>query len=594
MNRFIFILILLTFCICSRRCDNDYTLPPIEFELEIFPNSITISGELEIEAKIDPKVMEEIGKEDGAAVASFSLINIINGKKIDMFHKGSPPLYMKFDTSYLENSTYIISVEVRSRGRRGERTKMVEIRNCFLDKDGDGYGSDIDFNLCNVRKGGDCDDTNPLINPGEREIPDQKDQNCNGLIDEGTITFSKSVSGWITDLSIIENKLAFATLFPLEIFGEEKGYPAVYITNEKETRSISIDSGVYSKIKSYSVYGNFYLIIPQISGKIYSLSLTNFETLWVVDIGERIFSTPILYDINGDKVEDIIIVNEVGSVYSIDGKTGKILWKYETGETSSILLFENDIGKYILISTELGNIHILNTEGKAILIERVGKRKIFSWLSYPSAMEFGNFVVVPLADGYIYAIEKYYLPNKVKVAWKFRLCSRDCFITSLTNVNDNLLVSYVDHTSYFEPEFARLIGENILEDNLYYVSYVLIINKQGIKIGEFSSAGKTILSISPYEKNIFIGGLAGGLEKNIVDYLIEGRIRLNSQIIGEIRFFDLKREIFREEFVGGVLSPIYIIREKGQDKALFSASEIGMDRFYSKIYEIVLDIKGNT
>lgn len=50
----------------------------------------------------------------------------------------------------------------------------------ILDKDRDGYPPVS----CG---GGDCDDTNPDIYPGQDEVCDGQDNNCNGLIDEGGI-----------------------------------------------------------------------------------------------------------------------------------------------------------------------------------------------------------------------------------------------------------------------------------------------------------------------------------------------------------------------------------------------------------------------
>jgi hypothetical protein len=47
---------------------------------------------------------------------------------------------------------------------------------------------------------GDCDDNDPNINPARAEICDNKDNNCNGQIDEGNVcgsasTFAKTIGG---------------------------------------------------------------------------------------------------------------------------------------------------------------------------------------------------------------------------------------------------------------------------------------------------------------------------------------------------------------------------------------------------------------
>jgi hypothetical protein len=48
------------------------------------------------------------------------------------------------------------------------------------DEDGDGYGY-------GCKKGKDCDDTNPLIHPGAKELCNGKDDDCNDKIDDGAL-----------------------------------------------------------------------------------------------------------------------------------------------------------------------------------------------------------------------------------------------------------------------------------------------------------------------------------------------------------------------------------------------------------------------
>ncbi|MBK7426238.1 MAG: T9SS type A sorting domain-containing protein [Saprospiraceae bacterium] len=65
----------------------------------------------------------------------------------------------------------------------------------YPDTDGDGYGTGAGTSLCTnpgtgfVTLGGDCNDSNPDINPGETEVCDGMDNDCDMLADEG-LTFT--------------------------------------------------------------------------------------------------------------------------------------------------------------------------------------------------------------------------------------------------------------------------------------------------------------------------------------------------------------------------------------------------------------------
>ncbi len=51
-----------------------------------------------------------------------------------------------------------------------------------LDADGDGF---VDSRVCNGPNcGQDCDDTRPAVNPHAAELPNRRDDNCNGLVDD--------------------------------------------------------------------------------------------------------------------------------------------------------------------------------------------------------------------------------------------------------------------------------------------------------------------------------------------------------------------------------------------------------------------------
>jgi subtilisin-like proprotein convertase family protein len=70
------------------------------------------------------------------------------------------------------------------------------LRRYYTDADRDGYGTSTDFiDLCTTTVpegyasiGGDCDDNDPEINPGQTEIPcNLKDENCNGNEDDNPV-----------------------------------------------------------------------------------------------------------------------------------------------------------------------------------------------------------------------------------------------------------------------------------------------------------------------------------------------------------------------------------------------------------------------
>jgi len=71
----------------------------------------------------------------------------------------------------------------------------------FEDADGDGFGNPmVTYTECfqpggTVPNHGDCDDTNAASYPGNPEICDAYDNNCNGVIDEG---FDQDNDGWTT------------------------------------------------------------------------------------------------------------------------------------------------------------------------------------------------------------------------------------------------------------------------------------------------------------------------------------------------------------------------------------------------------------
>jgi cysteine-rich repeat protein len=58
--------------------------------------------------------------------------------------------------------------------------------NTLMDGDGDGYAPDT--LTCTGAMGGDCDDSSSSVYPGAAELCDGIDNDCNGMVDDGTVT----------------------------------------------------------------------------------------------------------------------------------------------------------------------------------------------------------------------------------------------------------------------------------------------------------------------------------------------------------------------------------------------------------------------
>lgn len=101
----------------------------------------------------------------------------------------------------------------------------------YADADGDGYGSDIDYNYFSVcalptgyvENGGDCNDGNASTYPGAVEICDGEDNDCNDAIDDG-LTFET----WYADNDADNYGDAFNTTSTCN------GMPSGYVTDASD------------------------------------------------------------------------------------------------------------------------------------------------------------------------------------------------------------------------------------------------------------------------------------------------------------------------------------------------------------------------
>jgi hypothetical protein len=179
----------------------------------------------------------------------------------------------------------------------------------YKDFDEDGYTDGTTKVSCSKPAGyvlsatpGDCNDNDPNINPGKTEICDNKDNNCNGQIDEGDVcSFAKTIGGsaWDGASSIIQSSDGgYVVAGWTYSFGA--GYSDMYVVkldssgNVQWTKTIggSVTDVAYSIIQSsdgrYVVAGetlgfgagefDFYVVKMDDNGNVcFSQNITNYS-----------------------------------------------------------------------------------------------------------------------------------------------------------------------------------------------------------------------------------------------------------------------------------------------------------------------------
>ena len=94
------------------------------------------------------------------------------------------------DTAVLVNPDGVEVCDTIDNNCDGEADEGFELTTWYPDNDEDGFGDDANaLTTCSspaglINQGGDCDDTDPLINPNRNEVCDGVDNNCDTLVDD--------------------------------------------------------------------------------------------------------------------------------------------------------------------------------------------------------------------------------------------------------------------------------------------------------------------------------------------------------------------------------------------------------------------------
>jgi len=117
------------------------------------------------------------------------------------------------------------------------------------------------------------------------------------------------------------------------------------------------------------------------AGELYTLDGETGEKFWKFkakhDPGEwewpesnAFIASPALYRVNGDKVDDVLIGSRNGNFYAINGKNGKVLWKFRTSTPSGIhasaFVCVRDGEPLIYMAESYSIIHVLDLMGNEV------------------------------------------------------------------------------------------------------------------------------------------------------------------------------------------------------------------------------------
>jgi outer membrane protein assembly factor BamB len=150
-----------------------------------------------------------------------------------------------------------------------------------------------------------------------------------------------------------------------------------------------------------------------------ALNGLNGEILWTVPSIDHTFSSPALKDITGDSVDDVIIGGRSAELMLINGRTGKVIWKFD--KTKGGIKWYNFYNPQFIRDQDGDNIEeILISNGGNVLAEPhdtknrypgnlvilSGKNgKMISRAPMPDGKEiYMSVVALPLADGKNYQI----------------------------------------------------------------------------------------------------------------------------------------------------------------------------------------------
>jgi outer membrane protein assembly factor BamB len=162
-----------------------------------------------------------------------------------------------------------------------------------------------------------------------------------------------------------------------------------------------------------------YILVTSDEGYVYSLSWRG-QIRWKAKVGKWPLAMS-LYDINGDGVPDALVGSSDNYLHLFDGKTGREIWRFKTGDYvySSPALgdIDGDGKPEVVFGSDDHNLYVLNGENGSLL----WKFKTGKWIvSSPALGDVDGDgkpeVVFGSVDNYLYALNG----ENGSLLWKFK------------------------------------------------------------------------------------------------------------------------------------------------------------------------------
>lgn len=228
-----------------------------------------------------------------------------------------------------------------------------------------------------------------LVDLNKDNIPDV----VVGTSEEGLVALNGK-HGWkIWDTKEITKGLVITAPVAVEI-NKDEIFDIIYATNEGWIYAIDGKKGwniwqkklnpiEYSSLAYFKLNKTKAIVVVTKNKGIYALNVNNGKIIWQSPIEDSFISSPVLEDINKDKVPDIIIISKKGIIYTINGATGDIIWtNNDVGDqvyaTPALYDFSGDKIRDILLVTISGEIQVIDSlTGHFLIKNKISNMETF-------------------------------------------------------------------------------------------------------------------------------------------------------------------------------------------------------------------------